>query len=128
MHMRVLLSRYRSYTTCPRCNGGRFQPEALNYKIVAAVSDRRKQGTAVSQPPQGALASGSVELPARRESAPPCLTLPEIQALSISTARDLLTTIDIGANDSTAQMLRDEICARLSYLCEVGVGYLTLDR
>src|SRR5205085_2415482 len=34
MHMRVLLSRYRSYTTCPRCNGGRFQPEALNYKIV----------------------------------------------------------------------------------------------
>jgi excinuclease ABC subunit A len=25
-------------------------------------------------------------------------------------------------------MLRGEICARLSYLCEVGVGYLTLDR
>ena len=25
-------------------------------------------------------------------------------------------------------MLRDEICARLSYLCEVGVGYLTLER
>ena len=31
-------------------------------------------------------------------------------------------------NDKTAQMLRDEICARLNYLCEVGVGYLTLDR
>ncbi len=31
-------------------------------------------------------------------------------------------------NDSTAEMLRDEICARLNYLCEVGVGYLTLDR
>ena len=25
-------------------------------------------------------------------------------------------------------MLRNEICARLRYLCEVGVGYLTLDR
>jgi len=25
-------------------------------------------------------------------------------------------------------MLSDEICARLNYLCEVGVGYLTLDR
>src|SRR5438128_4715739 len=35
MHMRVLLSRYRAYTTCPSCNGGRFQPEALNYKIAA---------------------------------------------------------------------------------------------
>ena len=34
MHMRVLLSRYRSYTTCPKCEGGRFQPDALNYKIV----------------------------------------------------------------------------------------------
>ena len=33
MHVRVLLSRYRAYTTCPSCNGGRFQPEALNYKI-----------------------------------------------------------------------------------------------
>jgi len=30
MHMRVLLSRYRAYTTCPKCNGGRFQPEGVN--------------------------------------------------------------------------------------------------
>ena len=30
--------------------------------------------------------------------------------------------------DSTAEMLRNEICARLRYLCEVGLGYLTLDR
>ena len=33
MHVRVLLSRYRAYVTCPKCNGGRYQPEALNYKI-----------------------------------------------------------------------------------------------
>src|SRR5262249_16268706 len=48
--------------------------------------------------------------------------------LSISDARDLLRTIEVSPNDKTAQMLRDEICARLNYLCEVGVGYLTLDR
>src|SRR5438034_10866214 len=41
MHVRVLLSRYRAYTNCPSCNGGRFQPEALNYRVVAAVYDRR---------------------------------------------------------------------------------------
>src|SRR5207302_5973506 len=35
MHVRVLLSRYRAYTTCPSCNGGRFQLEALNYKMSA---------------------------------------------------------------------------------------------
>jgi len=95
MHMRVLLSRYRAYTTCPSCNGGRFQPEALNYKIAAGKNLSR---------------------------------LPDFAAVSISNARDLLRSIDIAPNDSTAQMVRDEICARLNYLCEVGVGYLTLDR
>src|SRR6202011_5998605 len=98
MHMRVLLSRYRAYTTCPRCNAGRFQPEALNYKIVVGKKS---------------------------------LSLPDFAALSISNARDLLAKIDpaaAGSNDSTAEMLRDEICARLTYLCQVGVGYLTLDR
>ncbi|HUS37726.1 MAG TPA: excinuclease ABC subunit A, partial [Verrucomicrobiae bacterium] len=29
MHVRVLLSRYRAYTTCPECNGKRFKPDAL---------------------------------------------------------------------------------------------------
>ena len=110
MHVRVLLSRYRAYVTCPKCNGGRYQPEALNYRI---------QGAAVSSPPsqKGGL-----------ETAPPCFTLPQFQALSISDARDLLRTIEGSPDDKTVQMLRDEICARLNYLCEVGVGYLTLDR
>lgn len=33
MHVRVLLSRYRTYTACPACNGGRFQPATLNYRF-----------------------------------------------------------------------------------------------
>ena len=109
MHVRVLLSRYRAYVTCPKCNGGRYQPEALNYKIRGAhaaspaVSGRTRTGNSF-------------------------LTLPQFQALSISDARDLLRTIECSTDDKTAHMLRDEICARLNYLCEVGVGYLTLDR
>jgi excinuclease ABC subunit A len=106
MHVRVLLSRYRAYVICPKCNGGRYQPEALNYKIIGAVNGRR----------EGAHRAWLQ------------LTLPEFQALSISDARDLLRAIEGLPNDKTAQMLRDEICARLNYLCEVGVGYLTLGR
>src|SRR5260370_9556980 len=100
MDVRVLLSRQRAYPTCPSCKGGRFQPEALNFKI----SEIRNPKSEI------------------------LLTLPEFAALPISDTRDFLAKIDISANDSTAQMLRDEICARLTYLCEVAVGYLTLDR
>jgi len=107
MHVRVLLSRYRAYVTCPKCNGGRYQPDALNYKIRGAHAASR----AVS----GASPADAI-------------TLPEFQALSISDARHLLRAIEVLPNDKTAQMLRDEICSRLNYLCEVGVGYLTLDR
>ncbi len=97
MHVRVLLSRYRAYTTCPSCHGGRFQPETLNYRV-------------------GKSGNGGM------------LTLPQFDALSVSSARDILAHIELSPNDSTAEMLRREICARLNYLCEVGLGYLTLDR
>jgi excinuclease ABC subunit A len=33
MHVRVLLSRYRTYATCPDCQGGRFQPATLNFRL-----------------------------------------------------------------------------------------------
>jgi excinuclease ABC subunit A len=101
MHVRVLLSRYRAYTTCPSCKGGRFQAETLNYRIVS--------------PPQ----NGTREM---------ARTLPEVALLSISDARKLLAGLALPPNDSTAEMLRDEVVARLRYLCEVGLGYLTLDR
>ncbi|MCG8525418.1 MAG: excinuclease ABC subunit UvrA, partial [Opitutales bacterium] len=32
MHVRVFLSKYRSYVTCPDCGGTRLQPESLNWK------------------------------------------------------------------------------------------------
>src|SRR5205814_6201239 len=101
MHVRVLLSRYRAYTTCPSCKGGRFQPATLNYRIVSR-------------------ATGETRETAR--------TLPEIALLSISDARKLFADLSLPPNDSTAAMLRNEVVARLRYLCEVGLGYLTLDR
>ena len=101
MHVRVLLSRYRAYTTCPDCNGGRFQPASLNYRIVSR-------------------AAGEARETAR--------TLPEIALLSIRDARKLFAELALPPNDSTAVMLRNEVVTRLRYLCEVGLGYLALDR
>jgi excinuclease ABC subunit A len=124
MHVRVLLSRYRAYTTCPSCKGGRFQPETLNYRIispapVAVVYDRRNGSET------GAVGGHRPPLQKVREIA---RTLPEVARLSISDARNLLAGLALPPNDSTAEMLRNEVVARLRYLCEVGLGYLTLDR
>jgi len=122
MHVRVLLSRYRAYITCPKCNGGRYQPEALNYKIPE--TGKRK----LESKDLGSKARDEKLSAIRNPQSAIVLTLPEFQALSISDARDFLCNVDIPVGDKTAQMLRHEISARLNYLCEVGVAYLTLDR
>src|SRR5437588_2043715 len=109
MHVRVLLSRYRAYTTCPSCHGGRYQADALNYRLAGAVSDRSNNENG-------------------DRTSPLQLTLPAFAARSVSEASDILRSVDIPLNDSTAPMLRNEICSRLDYLCQVGLGYLTLDR
>ena len=89
MHVRVLLSRYRSYTTCPDCRGGRFQPAVLHYRVAGK-------------------------------------TLPELAALPVDALLEVFK--NDGASDATTKMLRGEVCSRLRYLVEVGLGYLSLDR
>ncbi len=34
MHIRVMLSKYRSYAPCPACGGSRFTPETLLYRLA----------------------------------------------------------------------------------------------
>src|SRR5262249_35044480 len=92
MHVRVLLSRYPAYVTCPQCNGGRYQLEAPTFKILAALA---------FQPPPGAL-----------KSAPPTFTPPGFPALSISVARGLLSTLPGARQPQTAPLLGDNSCAR----------------
>ena len=41
MHVRVLLSRYRAYTTCPDCDGARLKPDALLYLLNVASDVER---------------------------------------------------------------------------------------
>jgi excinuclease ABC subunit A len=97
MHVRVFLSRYRAYKSCPTCHGNRFQPETLNFRLGASA-------------------------------AAPGLTLPEINRLPLSQSRDFIEKIPLPGGDDAAEQLRDGILARLTYLLEVGLGYLTLDR
>ncbi|HEV3272682.1 MAG TPA: excinuclease ABC subunit UvrA [Candidatus Methylacidiphilales bacterium] len=119
MHVRVFLSRYRVYKTCPVCHGARFQPEALQWKLEG----RRKK--------EEVKAGGSADevvLPSHFSLPPSSLTLPEINRLPLTQARDFFESLPLPTDDDAAEQLRDGILARLTYLIEVGLGYLTLDR
>jgi excinuclease ABC subunit A len=109
MHVRVFLSRYRAYKSCPVCHGGRFQPETLHFRLGSDGS-RRPPGDG------------------NRESEGSGLTLPEINQLPLTQALDFFRGLPLPADDDAAEQLRDGILARLTYLIEVGLGYLTLDR
>ncbi len=128
MHVRVLLSRYRAYTTCPQCAGKRLKPEALLYtlahptKEVISRSVAGVQSRSAARPITGSL------------NTDPLVTeysLPDFYALSIDNA--LAFTEGLAAhhtpqpNDPLALAL-GEVRARLRYLVEAGLGYLTLDR
>lgn len=98
MHVRVLLSRYRAYTLCPACKGTRLKPEALNYRLP---------------------------------SPSPPLTLPAFYQLTLQEALEVATQlrkIHTWKKHHPLAVVLDEVCARLGYLVEVGLGYLTLDR
>jgi excinuclease ABC subunit A len=63
-----------------------------------------------------------------RLGAAPGLTLPELNRLPLSQARQFIADLPLPAGDDAAEQLRDGVLARLTYLLEVGLGYLTLDR
>jgi excinuclease ABC subunit A len=119
MHVRVFLSRYRAYKTCPTCHGARFQPEALNFRLGAISSSG---GPATAGEP---VLSGRAK---RAGSDSQRLTLPEINRLPLTQARDFFASLPLPTSDDAAEQLRDGILARVTYLLEVGLGYLTLDR
>ena len=92
MHVRVLLSKYRSYTPCPTCKGARLKPDALLWRI---------QGKSIQD----------------------LMLTPIVQ---LRTFVDQLTFP--GAMDAAMDLVLTEIRARLKFLCDVGLGYLSLDR
>jgi excinuclease ABC subunit A len=119
MHVRVLLSRYRSYTTCPDCKGARFQPESLLYKFT--IGDLRltrgeeREANADNGQKSEITLSDFYQLPVR-----------DSFALVESVAQSRLVR-HASANDPINLVL-GEVKSRLGFLNEVGLGYLTLDR
>ena len=102
MHIRVLLSRYRSYTECPACHGARLKPDALLWRLPTSA-------------PTGGAATG--------------LAIHELMAMPVDRIREAVAALRIpGVPDEATELVLGEIRSRLNYLTDVGLGYLTLDR
>ena len=92
VHVRVFMSRYRGYTTCPDCGGSRLRPEALYIR----VGDK---------------------------------TMAEVVKMNIAESRDFFLGLQLTPEETAiAEKVLVEIQQRLTFLNDVGLEYLTLDR
>jgi len=92
VHVRVFLSRYRGYLTCPECGGARLRREAR----AVRVADR---------------------------------TIDQVSALTVRQAQEFFTSLDLREKEAAiAEKVLKEIRKRLSFLSDVGLDYLSLDR
>ncbi|ARP80328.1 excinuclease ABC subunit A [Bordetella genomosp. 8] len=127
MHVRVLLSKYRSYTPCPVCHGSRLKPDALLWRVGS-----KEEADMVLPPDDGRYkrfkpvqANWSDELLHLLDG----LSIHDLMLLPIERVRTFFDTLGfVGVLDAATDLLLTEVRARLKFLCDVGLGYLTLDR
>ena len=132
MHIRVLLSKYRSYTPCGTCGGARLKLESLLWRIGS-----KDAADSVLEPARRFMPVGTGWSRAQLEALPGLclhdLMLLPIDRLGRFFERMQTEAVDHAdaANPGEAQALKllfEEITTRLKYLRDVGIGYLTLDR
>ena len=92
VHVRVFLSRYRGYLTCPDCGGARLRREARDVRVAGRTIDK-------------------------------------VSSLTVREAQDFFATLQLSQKEEAiAEKVLKEIRRRLSFLRDVGLDYLTLDR
>jgi excinuclease ABC subunit A len=124
MHIRVLLSKYRSYTPCETCGGARLKTDALLWRLGSKADADAVLASARRFMPRGATWTRA------QLEASPGLTVHDLMLLPIERVRCFVDglTLPSALLDDALKLLLAEVRTRLKYLCDVGLGYLTLDR
>jgi excinuclease ABC subunit A len=120
---------YMSPQFCDTCKGKRLKPEILAVTLLSAEfgtpnveSDRQKPLKAGDAPaPHSALRTPKLKIPG--------LSIMDVCALSVEQADEFFATLKLTEfQEKIAHEVIKEIRARLGFLKNVGLGYLTLDR
>ncbi|MFA5596417.1 MAG: excinuclease ABC subunit UvrA [Pusillimonas sp.] len=99
--VREELGKYRHTRTCPSCLGSRLRPEARNVLIGHEQGEHERRGRAIF----------------------------EVEALSLAECLAWFQALELtGAKKEIADRIVREIEARLQFLNNVGLNYLSLDR
>ncbi|AXE92971.1 excinuclease ABC subunit A [Paraburkholderia terricola] len=124
MHIRVLLSKYRSYTPCETCGGARLKTESLLWRLGSKANADQVLPAAQRFMPRG------VDWSRAQLEALPGLTVHDLMLMPIERIRRFFDEISLPSAllDDALKLLLAEVRTRLKYLCDVGLGYLTLDR
>lgn len=95
------------HEVCPECEGARLRRESLNVFIGEAKASPKTAGQNQNKG----------------------LNIIQLTALSIKEASDFFTALDLSPKEKTiSEVLLKEIMARLKFLNDVGLDYITLDR
>jgi excinuclease ABC subunit A len=123
MHVRVLLSKYRSYDVCPSCAGARLKPESLAWRL-GSLAD-----AASVTPPERRFRAHLPELHEEAFAALPGLSIHDLMMLPVERTLAFFERVELPKPlDDAAELVLAQIRGRLRYLRDVGLRYLTLDR
>jgi excinuclease ABC subunit A len=92
LHYRVFMNRWKTWRTCPTCNGTRLNEEALAWRVGGR-------------------------------------NIAETSRLRIDQALDFFASLPLSDHEQkVARTILQQIRARLGFLAQIGLGYLSLDR
>jgi excinuclease ABC subunit A len=110
-YVKTRLHQYTSEQPCPVCAGTRLKTEALAVRLHA----ENQPFTAVPLP------AGGITLPG--------YSIHDVASLTVERARDFFEHLRLSEEGAAiAEPIVREISARLGFMLDVGLGYLTLDR
>ncbi|HVZ76129.1 MAG TPA: excinuclease ABC subunit UvrA [Candidatus Paceibacterota bacterium] len=108
---------------CPVCHGARLRPEALNVFLEKEVKPVSTSASSRGGDPNEPIPEASVR---RKEGR---YNIVEITSLSIADAYEYFNALHLSKKDQEiSKTVIKEICARLKFMLDVGLDYLTLER